>query len=109
VLVVVAVMRRVAVGPVHVVDVVSVLHGGVTAAVPVLVVMSSVNGVRLAAALIHVSVMGTVQVPVVQVVDVPLVLDRHVAAVRRMHVRVVVVGLVRCGGHARSPRGRNPS
>jgi hypothetical protein len=103
VLVVVIAVRCVAVGPVQVVDVVSVLHGGVAAAVPVLVIMCSIDSVHLTAALVDVIVVRMVEVPVVQVVDVPLVLDRRMAAVGRMHVGVAFVGRVRGGRHGRLP------
>ena len=77
---------------VDVVDVVTVRHGDVTAALPVVVVVAAaVLGMPGALAFVGVIGVHAVQVTVVHVVDVVTVRDGDVAAARP--VRVVVIGV----------------
>jgi hypothetical protein len=107
VVVVIAVVRGVPVAVVQVVDVVTVRHRDVPAAltvgvvVPVVPVVGDVPG---GLALIPVTVVDAVQVPVVGVVDVIDVRHRDVAAALAVGVGVVGVAGVLDRGHARSPR-----
>jgi hypothetical protein len=103
VLVDVAVVRRVPVPPVDVVDMVVVRDGLVTAAVAVLVVGVVLGlGVTRAGALVVVALVLGVRVPVVQVVGVVVVPDGGVAAAAAVLVVVLLVGAVVGDGHAGS-------
>ena len=85
---------------VDVVDVVLVRHGDMTAVQSVLVLVPFVHRVRRVHALVHMVLVGAMQVAVVRVVDVIVVRDRHVAASRGVLVSMRGVGAVRRGrGH----------
>jgi hypothetical protein len=90
----VAVVGRVTVAVVHVVDVVAVRHGLVSAvrAVFMVVVARFVRPVAAAAALVPVAVVLAVCVTVMQVVGVVAVLHRRVTASGAVDVAVIFVG-----------------
>jgi len=96
VLVVVAVVCRVPMAVVHVVDVVAVRDRYVAAALGVRVLVAVVRGVVGRLALVDVAVVVAVQMPVVHVVDVVAVRNGDVAAA--LAVRVVVTGVFNVGG-----------
>jgi hypothetical protein len=102
VLVPVAVVRGVAVTVVHVVDVVAVLHRVVPAIGVVLaVVIAFVHEVLTArGTLVPVAVVLTMEVAVVEVVDVIVVADFDVSAAGAVPVVVLPVGVVVGGSHA---------
>jgi hypothetical protein len=81
-------MGGVTVTLVHVVDVVLVGYGDVTASLTMSVVVAGVLDVLLSAALIGVRVVNHVYVPVVKVVGVVSVGDRHMPTPRAVDVRV---------------------
>lgn len=89
-----AVVGRMAVAVVDVVDVVSVGDGDVTAARTVLVLVVLVDDVTLGLALVPVTVVLAVQVTVMDVVDVVSVGNSDVATVGAVLVLVVLMGLV---------------
>lgn len=97
-LVVVAVVRRVPVPVVDVVDMVAVGHGHVAAAFAVYVLMGRVFGVADGLALVEVAVVSAVQMSVVNVVDVIAVRYRDMSAVGAVNVRMLGV-LDMCCGH----------
>jgi hypothetical protein len=103
VLVVVLAVRGVPAPVVHVVDVVPVRHGHMTAPVTVDVVVILVHGVASRFAFVVVTVVLSVQVTVVHVVDMIAVRDRDVAASVAVNVVVIRVLAVSCGGHYFSP------
>jgi len=88
---------------VHVVDVVPVRHGHVTAAVTVDVVVILMHGVARRFAFVEVTVVLSMKVTVVHVVDMVAVRDRDVAASFTVDVVVVNMLAVSCGGHCFSP------
>ena len=88
---------------VHVVDVVPVRHGHVTASVTVNMVVILVHLMARGLALVVVTVVLPMQVAVVHIVDVVPVRDRDVAASVTVGVVVVNVFGVRCGGHCLPP------
>lgn len=95
-----ALVGRVTVLVVDVIDVISVRNGLVAAAGTVLVRMVFVDRVSVDAALVPVAVVGGVRVPLVEVIDVIAVLDGDVAAVRPVLVGMVLMNLVLgCHGH----------
>lgn len=99
VLVPVPVVRRMPVGAVHVVDVVAVGHLLMPAALRVGVVAVVLGGHVLGGlALVPMTIMGPVRVPVVQVVDMVVVGDRDVATLLLV---LVWVGLVLLMCHRR--------
>ena len=102
-LVPVAVVCRVPVPFVHVVDVVTVLHGLVVAIRPVITaVVAFVYDVLTAGlALIPVAVVLAVGMAVVQVVDVMVVTYLDVSAIRTVPMFVILMGVVLCGSHDR--------
>lgn len=83
-LVPVVAVRGVAVLPVHVVDVIAVLHRFVAAVRPVLVSVRLVHRMRWLCAFVPVPVMGVMHVSVVQVIDVVPMPDRRMPAIRRV-------------------------
>ena len=103
VLVVVAAVRSVPAPVVHVVDVVPVRHGHVTAAVTVDVVVILMHGVARRFAFVVVTVVLSVQVTVVHVVNMVAVWDRDVAASVTVYVVMINVFFVSCAGHRFSP------
>ncbi len=82
----VAVVCRMPVAVVHVVDVVGVGHRDMTAALAVRMGVVGVLMVTAALALVRVPCVPTVQMTVVHVVDVIVVRDRHVPAAFAVHV-----------------------
>jgi hypothetical protein len=84
----VAVVCRVPVAVVHVVDVVTVGHRDMAAALAVRVGVTGVLMVAAALALVRVPFVPTVQMTVVHVVDVIVVGDRHVPAALAVHMLV---------------------
>ena len=105
-LVVVLAVRGVPAPVVHVVDMVPVRHGHMTAAVTVDVVVILMHGVARRFAFVVVTVVLSVQVTVVHVVNMVAVRDRDVAASFTMDVVVINVLAVSCGGHRFSPPSR---
>ncbi|MCP2320499.1 hypothetical protein APR12_005881 [Nocardia amikacinitolerans] len=97
--VVVAVVGRVAVAVVDVVDVVAMGDGDVAAALTVLVVVCGALGVAGGLAFVEVAFVGAVQVAVVDVVDVVAVRDGDMAAALAVDVLPVVGVLDVCCGH----------
>jgi hypothetical protein len=107
VLVVVVTMRRVSMRPVQVVDMVAVLHRLVTTAlavpvIVVLVVVGSCGDVHIHLVHLVVAVVLVVGFAVMEVVDMTVVLERDVATVGCMVVRVVGEDVV-AGGHDARP------
>ena len=102
-LVPVAVVCRVPVPFVHVVDVVTVLHSLVVAIRPVITaVVAFVHDVSTARlALVPVAVVLAVGMAVVQVVDVIVVTYLDVSAIRTVPMFVILMGVVLCGSHDR--------
>jgi hypothetical protein len=94
----VAFVLGVPVAVVQMVDVVAVRHGGMTAALAVLMGVPVVRRVTARLALVPVAFVLTVQMPVVRVVDVVAVPHLGVTAVRTVDVLVGGVLLVK-GGH----------
>ena len=82
---------------------VPVWHGHMTAAVTVDVVVTFMHGVVRRFAFVVVTVVLSVKVAVVHVVNVVAVRDRDVAASFTMDVVVINVLAVSCGGHCFSP------
>jgi len=82
---------------------VSVRHGDMTTAVTVDVVVILMHGVARRFALVVVTVVLSVKVAVVHVVNMVAVRDRDVAASFSMDVVVINVLAVSCGGHCFSP------
>ena len=97
-LVVVPVVRGVAMSVVDVIDVITVRHRDMPAALAVHVVVGRVFGMTRRLALVEMSVVGAVQMSVVNVVDVVTVRYRDVPAVGPVDVRVFGV-LDMCCGH----------
>lgn len=102
-LVVVLAVRGVPAPVVDVVDMVSVRHSDMTAAVAVDVVVIFMHGVARRFAFVVVTVVLSVKVTVVHVVNMVAVRDRDVAASFTMDVVVINVLAVSCGGHCFSP------
>lgn len=95
-------MDGVAVAVVHVVDVVAVRNGHMTASLAVRVVVVTVISVVGRLALVDMTVVHPVEVAIVHVIGVVTVGDGHVAA--SLAVRVAVVGVLKvCRGHGRLP------
>jgi hypothetical protein len=92
----VALVRRVAVPVVQIVDVALVGDGHVTTALTVDVRVVLVLDMALRDALVDVALVDDMQVPVVHVVDVALVRDGHVTTA--LAVDVGVVGMLNMGG-----------
>ena len=112
-------MRVVQVAIDQIVHMVSVRHRGVTAARPMNVIRS-VRGagvLRRASArigrrdrkdvLIHMVAMRMVKMTIVEIVDVPFMLYRHMATLRAVLVFMVVVMALIALGHVRAPGGGN--
>lgn len=93
-----AAVRCMPVLAVHVVDVVTVLDRGVSAAVAVSVVVGLGLDVRGDVVLVDVPLVDVVDVAVVKVVDVTIVLDTGVPAAVAVSVVVAIVGRMG-GGH----------
>lgn len=100
--VVVALVERVAVAVVRVVDVVAVPDRDVPASVAVLVLVALAYGMAARLALVEVALVGAVEVPVMGEVDVVAVVDRGVAAA--LAVMVVVRGVLQMW-HGKSSLG----
>ncbi|MGX1310414.1 GNAT superfamily N-acetyltransferase [Streptomyces calvus] len=83
---------------VHVVDMVAMGHGHMSAALLVAVVMARVRRVTVGGALVHVTVVSTVDVAVVHVVDMVAVRDGHMSAAFVVLVVVPLMGTVLGGG-----------
>ena len=98
-LVVVLAVRGVPAPVVDVVDMVSVRHGDMTAAVTVDVVVILMHGVARRFAFVVVTVVLSVQVTVVHVVDMVAVRDRDVATSFAVGMVVINVVSVGCGRH----------
>ncbi len=94
-LVVVILVGRVAVPVVRIIDVITVGHGNVSAALAVRVVVPVVRGVLGPLALVEMVVVRAVQMPVVRVVDVPLV--RHGDMSAAFTVSMVMAGVFLMG------------
>jgi len=103
VLVIVLAVQGVPAPVVHVVDMVPVWHGDMTAAVTVDVVVILMHGVARRFAFVVVTVVLSVQVTVVHVVDMIAVRDRDVAASFAVGMVVINVLAVGCGRHCFSP------
>jgi hypothetical protein len=99
VLVVVLAVGGVPAPVVHVVDVVPVRHGHMTASFAVDVVVILMHGVARRFAFVVVTVVLPMKVTVVHIVDVITVRDRDVAASLAVDVVVINVFGVSCGGH----------
>ncbi len=82
---------------------ISVWHGHMTTAVTVDVVVILMHGVARRFAFVVVTVVLSVQVTVVHVVNMVAVRDRDVAASVTVYVVVINVLAVSCGGHCFSP------
>jgi hypothetical protein len=96
-------VRGVPASVVHVVDMIPVRHGHMTATVTVDVVVMFVHRVAGRFAFVVVTVVLSVQVAVVHVVDMVAVRDRDVAASFAVDVVVISVLAVSCSGHCSSP------
>jgi hypothetical protein len=97
-------MGGVTVTVMHVVGVVLVRHGDMTAALAVLVFMTVVGGMTGGGALVDVTVVDPVDVAVVREVGVVLVREGDVAAALTVGVRVVLVrAVIGGGGHGGTP------
>lgn len=93
-LVPVACVGGVAMSVVHVVDMVAVLDGLVTASRTVPVRVMLMFDMSLEAALVPVAVVGAMRVAVVEVVGVALVLDGDMSAARGVLMRMSLMGLM---------------
>jgi hypothetical protein len=106
VIVVVALVLGMPMAVVHVVRVIPVGHGHMTAPFTVLMAVVTVLGVAARLTLVHVSVVEPVQMAVMGVVHMILMRDRDMAAVGTVLVRVIRVGGMRSGhGSLRSGSG----
>lgn len=92
-LVPVALVGRVAMSVVHVIDVVTVLDRFMAAVRPVHVIVALVDHVAFVGALVPVTVVAAVGVAVVKVVGMVFVPDRHMAALRSVDVVMIGVSL----------------
>ena len=90
-------VRGMTVPVVHIVHVITMLHGFVPAASVVLVIVAFVHCMHTAVALVPVVVVSDMCVAVVQIVDMIAVLDRGMPAVWPMQVRMIGVDRVGCG------------
>jgi hypothetical protein len=100
----VALVSRVPVAVVDVVNVIFVRNGDVPAVGPVLVFMPLMCRVPRRPALVHVIFMHAVDVTVVDVVGVVAVRERDVPAAVTVNVRMVGVrAVLSCRGHSKSP------
>jgi hypothetical protein len=93
---------------VHVVDVIAVLHGLVTATVAVLVRVSLMLHMSLEAAFIPMPVVGVVGVTIVEVIGVVRVLYRNVAAFGTVLVWMPLVDFMGSCHESKATRMRSP-
>lgn len=100
--VVVPLVRRMATAVVQIVDMITVRHRHMPAALAVHMFVTLVGPMFSRLALVEVTVVRTMDMPVVDVIDMVAVREGDVPATFTVNVRVVGVFLMHCRGHRTS-------